>query len=509
MSLTSIATDIAVGGATGAIQTIEPISTELTFETPTPDLMVPTVDPLNTNLIATTETINLGALRDMGLLPPPQVMVDQALHLGIDATTGLALDPVHADLATQYKIAALGNSPKFIEQGFRSDLMNAMAAGAFFGYVQTLEANSPELLDPYRISAGSLYITGQLANNRLVVSYVNDGGYHFLRANSESAEVLLAYIRSNNMRPQSVHAIIERGIERGLFSHVPHAAVENVAQVILNNTPGFNQPELAPAPAPVVTNDLPNLPVERFSGTFTGNNNVYTLVTEEGTQFTLTNLTETLLDHALGEEVFEFGAIEIRSPFFSGDGVGLEAGAVLRIAQLPSQSFEVLTDDGPIITGGGGLREFAANLFASYTQDLGDNVSLRILGDVGIGGQRAMDSDWAARYIYDQTELALRLAVQAEMGDVSIGGGIGQQGDTTVASLYGQLVNGEVGLRLEANTMEDGSLAPTVRFVLPTDGRELTHDEMRTGGTPNALVIQVSRDVEGGVDIRGRVEFGF
>ena len=278
-------------------------------------------------------------------------------------------------------------------------------------------------------------------------------------------------------------------------------------QLVHQSQPEVHQPD--PAPAPIVPQDLPNLHAPEFNGTFTEGNNVYTLETPEGTRFRLTNLTETLLDPALGEEAFGYGAIEIRSPFFSGDGAGLEAGAVLRVGQLPSQSFDVKTDEGPIITGGGGLREFTANLFASYTQDLGDNANLRILGEVGIGGQRAMDSDWAARHIYDQTELALRLAIQAEMGDVSIGGGIGQEGDMTVFQLYTQLVTGQLGLRLEANTMEDGSLAPTVRFVLPTGGQALTHEQMHENRSTDALVIELNRGEEGGMDITGRVEFKF
>ena len=499
MAVSPVVTEVGFGST----PTVETLNTDPAFEQIKTEL---TVDPLSTNLTPTTETINLGALRDMGFLPQPQVLVDQALHMGIDATTGLALDPATADLASQYKVAALANSPKFIEQGYRSDIMNAMAAGAFYGYVQTLEATDPDSLDAYRIAEGNIYLTGQLADNRLVVTFVDDDGFHYLRSNTEGGDMLLAFIRDNNVSEQSVNAMIRRGIDKGMFSHVPHAAVESVAQVVLDNTPGLHQS--TPTPAPIAPNDLPSLPAERFSGTFTENNNVYTLETEQGTKFTLTNLTTTLLDPTLDDGTFEHGAIEIRSPFFS-DEAGLEAGAILGVRQLPSQSVEAATDDGPVITGGGGLREFTAKLFGSYNPDLGDNASFRILGEAGIVDRNSADSHWAAREVYDNTELALRLAIEAGMGGVTVGGSIGQEGPTTVMSLYGQLITGEVGLRLEANTTDDGGLEPTLRFVHAVDGQDLTNDAMRENGSSNALVIQVSPGEEGGVDVTGRLEFNF
>lgn len=242
MAVSPVVTEVGFGST----PTVEPLNTDPAFEQIKTEL---TVDPLSTNLNPTTETINLGALRDMGFLPQPEVLVDQALHMGIDATTGLALDPATADLASQYKVAALANSPKFIEQGYRSDIMNAMAAGAFYAYVQTLEATDPASLDAYRIAEGNIYLTGQLADNRLVVTFVDDDGFHYLRSNTEGGDMLLAFIRDNNVSEQSVNAMIRRGIDKGMFSHVPHAAVESVAQVVLDNTPGLNT--AAPVPAPV------------------------------------------------------------------------------------------------------------------------------------------------------------------------------------------------------------------------------------------------------------------
>lgn len=493
---------IVTGVGIGSTPTVETLNTDLTFEQINTDL---TVDPLSTNLISTTETINLGSLRDMGLLPPSQVLVDQALNMGVGLDTSLALDPATANLASDFKVAALANSPKFIQQGYRPDIMNAIAAGIFNGYVQTLEATDPAALDPYRISEGSIYLTGQLADNRLVFSQIdNDGLQHYLRANSDAAELVLTFIRGNNVPPERANALIQRGVEKGMFAHVPHAAVGDVARVVLDNTPGLTSPAPAPVspPEPVGAPDSSAPLAENVSGQFTQEGNKYTLLTEQGTQFTLTHHTEeTLNGPALDAGAFRYGGIEIQSTFFS-DEAGLEAGAILGVHQLPSQPFQALTDDGPVITGGGGLREFAAKLFAAYNPDLANNLSLSVLGEVGIVRQEAMDQHWAAREVYDNTSLALNLAIQAGLGDVAVGASVGQEGTATVSQIYTQLISGQVGLRLEFNSTPD-DLQPVLRFVHTTDGQDLAHDQMRPGAQPNAFEIQV-KPREGGVDLEGQ-----
>lgn len=238
---------VTVGVEFGSVPTVSPIDQGFNFGSVDFNFGF---EPIKTDFTFSQERINLGSLRDAGFLPPPQILVDQALSRGIDATTGLALDPVNADLASQYKIAALGNSPKFIEQGFRADLMHATAAGIFNGYVQTLEATDPRSLDPYRISTG-IYLIDQLADGRRVFSFLNDDGFHYVRSNLERGDTLLAYIRSNEMSPSDAQRLIQRGLETNLFSFVPHQAVEDVAQVILANTVGVDMAAPAPAVAPV------------------------------------------------------------------------------------------------------------------------------------------------------------------------------------------------------------------------------------------------------------------
>jgi hypothetical protein len=206
------------------------------------------IGPQASDLTFTTQTIELAPLRDMGLLPPSTVLVDQAFALGAELNTGLGLDPATAELVSDYKFSALANSPKMMEQGVRTDLMNAMAAGVFNGYVQTLEATDPAALDHYRIVEGNIYLTGQLADNRLVFSFIDEEGFHYLRPKKDSGESLLAFIRDNNMSAEQAARIINRGVEKGIFAHVPHAAVEMVAEVLVNNIPGALRPDASIEP---------------------------------------------------------------------------------------------------------------------------------------------------------------------------------------------------------------------------------------------------------------------
>jgi len=368
--------------------------------------------------------------------------------------------------------------------------------------VQTLEATDPAALDPYRISEGAIYLTGQFADNRPVFSQIDDNGlHHYLRATSENAEIALAFIRGNNVPPERANALIESGVEKGLFAHVPHAGVEDVARVVIDNTPGLTSPAPAPAPAeaaPVVSEPAPTAIMEApLPGSFTQIGNTYTVTTEQGTQISLTNRTQDLHDRPLGDGAFQYGGIEIRSPFFSGDGE-LEAGAILGVQQGPSQTFEGRTDDGAVITGGGGLREFAVKLFANYNADLGNNVNLGILGQAGIEAQQAMDTHWAAREVYDNTVFALNAAITAGLGPVEIGANLaGQEGSITIEGLHAQLLAGQAGLRLEAHYDADGGLEPVLRFVHTIDGQGISHDRLRSDAPHDAIQIQVAPTTDG------------
>ena len=234
--------------------------------------------------------------------------------------------------------------------------------------------------------------------------------------------------------------------------------------------------------------------------------NVFTLQTEDDT---LVRFTDNSNPH--DPSTAQHGGILIETPFFSGpDGTG---GVRFGLEQTPSQAFMAYTDesrDVPVIAGGHGLERLAAGVFGMVDRELGEDMRLRIAGGAGVVDQRPLESNEAAQLVYRQTVSTLEAMIQAEMGDVVVGGGLSQEGNTTVHDVYAGLLAGDINLRLEGQWNENGEFSPRLVFTTATDGRDLVHDDVNSFHGPrlpsNALEIYVERNPEdGGVNIGGNI----
>ena len=183
----------------------------------------------------------------------------------------------------------------------------------------------------------------------------------------------------------------------------------------------------------------------------------HTMITDDGT---LVRFTDNSQFHDPSTE--QHGEIKIETPFFSGpDGSG---GGYFRIEQRPTQAFETLTDDSPdtrIVMGGHGLEAIAAGIYGLFAPDLGEDLSLRIAGRVGVENQRPLDRRDAARIVYEQTVVTLEGMISAGFGDLEVGARIQSEGNMTLVQLLASVKDGSSGVRLETTFNDDGSISPS------------------------------------------------
>lgn len=164
--------------------------------------------------------------------------------------------------------------------------------------------------------------------------------------------------------------------------------------------------------------------------------------------------------------------------------------------------------------GGHGLEAIAAGIYGLFAPDLGEDLSLRIAGRVGVENQRPLDRRDAARIVYEQTVVTLEGMISAGFGDLEVGARIQSEGNMTLVQLLASVKDGSSGVRLETTFNDDGSISPRLIIGTTLDGSDYNpfgDDEMfGPHMPPNALEIFVEPNGQDGeIRVGGQVRLEF